>query len=116
MRKHILHPTDSSPSAEAAFARALETARREHGELILVHVIQSARRRCLILYYYFIDWEFGLILNSGAKTTTESPWWPQRDSNPCLVAVMFSSHLSSGFRSRGRAQGDATKTCRPKVL
>jgi nucleotide-binding universal stress UspA family protein len=41
MRKHILHPTDFSPGAEAAFARALETARREHGELILVHVLEE---------------------------------------------------------------------------
>lgn len=41
MRKHILHPTDFSPSAEAAFARGVETARREHGELILVHVLEE---------------------------------------------------------------------------
>jgi len=41
MRKHILHPTDFSPGAEAAFAHALETARREHGELILVHILES---------------------------------------------------------------------------
>lgn len=41
MRKHILHPTDFSPGAEAAFARALEAARREHGELILVHVLDA---------------------------------------------------------------------------
>lgn len=41
MRKHILHPTDFSPGAEVAFARALETARREHGELILVHVLEG---------------------------------------------------------------------------
>jgi nucleotide-binding universal stress UspA family protein len=41
MSKHILHPTDFSPGAEAAFARALETARREHGELILVHVLEG---------------------------------------------------------------------------
>jgi nucleotide-binding universal stress UspA family protein len=41
MRRHILHPTDFSPGAEAAFARALETARREHAELILVHVLEG---------------------------------------------------------------------------
>src|SRR6266852_1828044 len=23
-------------------------------------------------------------LNFGAKNTTKSPWWPQRDSNPCF--------------------------------
>lgn len=43
MRKHILYPTDFSPGAEAAFARALETARREHGELILVHVLEGRK-------------------------------------------------------------------------
>jgi len=41
MRKHILHPTDFSSGAEAAFARALEIARREHGELILVHILEG---------------------------------------------------------------------------
>ena len=41
MRKHILHPTDFSPGAEAAFGRALEAARRERGELILVHVLEG---------------------------------------------------------------------------
>jgi nucleotide-binding universal stress UspA family protein len=49
MRTRVLHPTDFSPGAEAAFARALETARREHGELILVHVLEgiTPRRRGL---------------------------------------------------------------------
>ena len=41
MRKHILHPTDFSPGAEAAFAPALEAARREHGDLVLVHVLEG---------------------------------------------------------------------------
>jgi nucleotide-binding universal stress UspA family protein len=41
MRKRILHPTDFSPGAEAAFTRALEAARREHGELVLVHVLEG---------------------------------------------------------------------------
>ena len=41
MRKPILHPTDFSPGAEVAFARALETARREHGELLIVHVLEE---------------------------------------------------------------------------
>ncbi len=26
-------------------------------------------------------------LNFGAKITTKSPWWPQRDSNPCLQSA-----------------------------
>jgi nucleotide-binding universal stress UspA family protein len=45
MRTRILHPTDFSAGADAAFARALETARREHGELILVHVLEGITPR-----------------------------------------------------------------------
>ena len=41
MRKCILHPTDFSPTADAAFALALETTRRQHGELVLIHVLEG---------------------------------------------------------------------------
>jgi nucleotide-binding universal stress UspA family protein len=41
MRKRILHPTDFSPGAAAAFSRALEAARRERGELVLIHVLEG---------------------------------------------------------------------------
>jgi nucleotide-binding universal stress UspA family protein len=41
MRPHILHPTDFSPGADAAFTRALEMARRERGRLTLVHVLEA---------------------------------------------------------------------------
>jgi nucleotide-binding universal stress UspA family protein len=38
--KRILHPTDFSPAADAAFDHALETAKREDAVLILLHVIE----------------------------------------------------------------------------
>ena len=38
--KRIVHPTDFSPSAEPAFAYALESAKRDGAELILVHVLE----------------------------------------------------------------------------
>ena len=37
-------------------------------------------------------------------------WWPQRDSNPCLVAVTFSPAISLGSRRNDRWRCDATKT------
>jgi nucleotide-binding universal stress UspA family protein len=39
-KKRILYPTDFSPAADAAFAYALETAKREDGVLIFLHVIE----------------------------------------------------------------------------
>lgn len=38
--KRIVHPTDFSSSAEPAFAYALESAKRDGAELILVHVLE----------------------------------------------------------------------------
>src|SRR5262249_15528212 len=51
-------------------------------------------------------------LNSGAKNTTKSPWWPQRDSNPCLVAVTFSPAESQGSPHHASRKADTTKTRR----
>lgn len=39
-KKPVLHPTDFSEGAEAAFAAALDVARRDGAELILVHALQ----------------------------------------------------------------------------
>ena len=39
-KKRILHPTDFSPAAEAAFEYAVKTAQREDGVLILMHVVE----------------------------------------------------------------------------
>ena len=39
----IVHPTDFSPGAEAAFVKAIETARRDGAELILVYVLELPR-------------------------------------------------------------------------
>lgn len=39
----IVHPTDFSPGARTAFATALETARRDGAELILVYVVELPR-------------------------------------------------------------------------
>jgi nucleotide-binding universal stress UspA family protein len=38
--RRIIQPTDFSPAGEGAFAQALEIARREGAELIVVHVIE----------------------------------------------------------------------------
>jgi nucleotide-binding universal stress UspA family protein len=37
--RRILHPSDFSSAARAAFARAVDTARTERAELLLVHVM-----------------------------------------------------------------------------
>jgi nucleotide-binding universal stress UspA family protein len=37
--RRILHPSDFSSASRAAFARALDTARTERAELLLVHVM-----------------------------------------------------------------------------
>lgn len=37
--RRILHPSDFSPGSRAAFTRAVETARAERAELLLVHVM-----------------------------------------------------------------------------
>jgi nucleotide-binding universal stress UspA family protein len=39
-KKRILYPTDFSPAADAAFAYALESARREGAAMVLLHVIE----------------------------------------------------------------------------
>ena len=42
MSRAILHATDFSPASRAAFARAVDMARREHAPLLLAHVMTSA--------------------------------------------------------------------------
>ena len=39
--RRILHPTDFSPASSAAFRRALELARANRAELVLVHVLPA---------------------------------------------------------------------------
>ena len=36
----VVHSTDFSPAAEPAFAYALETAKRDGAELLLVHALE----------------------------------------------------------------------------
>ena len=40
MAKLVVHPTDFSPGAQAAFRLALEVARREQARLLVVHVLE----------------------------------------------------------------------------
>jgi len=39
-RRRIVHPTDFSRGADVAFVKALEAAKRERAELILLHVVE----------------------------------------------------------------------------
>lgn len=41
MIRRILHPTDFSPASRAAFAHALEMARANRAELVLLHVLSA---------------------------------------------------------------------------
>jgi universal stress protein A len=44
-RRAIVHPTDFSRGSDVAFTRALDQARREEREVILVHVLESVQDR-----------------------------------------------------------------------
>src|SRR5215467_4194737 len=48
------------------------------------------------------------------RETRRNPanWWPQRDSNPCLVAVTFLPAVSRGSRHDDSPEDDVTKTRR----
>jgi nucleotide-binding universal stress UspA family protein len=41
MSRSILHATDFSPASHAAFARAINMARRDHAQLLVAHVMTS---------------------------------------------------------------------------
>lgn len=40
----IVHPTDFSRASQAAFMRAIDMAKREGAELVLVHVLEPLSR------------------------------------------------------------------------
>ena len=40
-KRCIIHPTDFSPAADPAFVKALEVAKNDGAELVLVHVLES---------------------------------------------------------------------------
>src|SRR3989442_5746611 len=50
----------------------------------------------------------------GVTTSTKIPWWPQRDSNPCLVTVTFLPAVPLGSRPSTPKKPEATKTRRAK--
>src|SRR6266545_4277927 len=44
------------------------------------------------------------------QTSRTTPWWPQRDSNPCLVPATFSPGILVSFETREVAGHDSDET------